>query len=375
MPKLCPSNIEAGWPEKAVDPLHGRDGDGLEQVSIAVQRKPSGVVPRLLRDVLGMLSCGNQPMGVFPSSENTRPVFRGAAWRTRRTVGTMSTSPTLCSVFGVWATRLYKERVTRILLRRKSMSSSLMRHGYVTWQGQRHGGVPIVFVGTTNRMASVPGALKSRFAEHIRLDFYTAAELALIARQSARRMGLSLTDEAAAWVGANSGGEPRKTNRRILRNVRNLLPGPAPTADLEAVKKALELSSLHAGGLATPQVEYLHYLEQRRGDGRAGVRCSLLGHRLKGSAVLRRALPDPRGVRHGDPLGAATDPEGSRLPEGLRRRDRQMRAQREVRRGATVTITTLRSGGFLITGTRNRVREGHRTKSGGREVLDKITAS
>jgi Holliday junction DNA helicase RuvB len=142
---------------------------------------------------------------------------------------------------------------------------SLMTHGYVTWQGQQYGGVPIVFVGTTNRTASVPGALKSRFAEHIRLDFYAPAELALIAQQSAARMGMTLTDEAAAWIGENSGGEPRKTNRRILRNVRNLLSEASATADLETVRKALELSGLHAEGLATPQVEYLRYLDSVSG--------------------------------------------------------------------------------------------------------------
>ncbi len=37
----------------------------------------------------------------------------------------------------------------------------------------------------------------------------------------------------------------REVNRRILRNVRNLLPGRLPTANLNTVKGALELSGLY----------------------------------------------------------------------------------------------------------------------------------
>lgn len=68
----------------------------------------------------------------------------------------------------------------------------LMTHGYVTWKGQRYGGTPITVMGTTNRMAGVPGPLKSRFGEVLDVDFYSPVELAEIARRSAVRMGLSL---------------------------------------------------------------------------------------------------------------------------------------------------------------------------------------
>lgn len=138
----------------------------------------------------------------------------------------------------------------------------LMTHGYVTWRGGRYGGVPITVVGTTNRMASVPGALRSRFAEHVHLDFYPPEELAEVARRTAVGMGMLLTSSAADFIGQNAGGEPRKVNRRILRGARNLVRGFMPTVDLEVVKRALELSGLRPGGLTKAQAEYLRFLAE-----------------------------------------------------------------------------------------------------------------
>ncbi len=148
---------------------------------------------------------------------------------------------------------------------------SLMTHGYVVWRGQRYGpSFPVVVAGTTNRMAAVPPALKSRFAEHVAVDYYPPEELAAIAKHSALGLGLMLTDEAAAFLAENSGGEPRKLIRRLLRNLRNILPGWLPTADLAAAKRALQLSGLRPGGLSKPQYEYLRFLAGCEG-GTAGL--------------------------------------------------------------------------------------------------------
>lgn len=135
---------------------------------------------------------------------------------------------------------------------------SLMTHGYVQWRGERFGNVPVTIVGTTNHMARVPRALKSRFHEVILIDFYPPTDLAEIARRSARRMGFTLTDDAAAFIGENAAGEPRKVNRRILRNIANLLNGTV--ADLDTVKEALRLSGLRVKGLTRSQFQYLEFL-------------------------------------------------------------------------------------------------------------------
>jgi len=136
---------------------------------------------------------------------------------------------------------------------------SLMTHGAVTWQGERYGNVPVSIIGTTNSMSRVPRALKSRFHEVVLVDYYQPTDLAEIARRSALRMGFSLKDDAAAFVGENAAGEPRKVNRRILRNIANLLNGRT-VADLGIAREALRLSGLRARGLTRSQAEYLSFL-------------------------------------------------------------------------------------------------------------------
>ncbi len=100
----------------------------------------------------------------------------------------------------------------------------LMTHGYCTWQGHElYRNLPVSILATTNYLASVPGALKSRFAEVMPIRYYPPEELALIAQQASKRMGFALTDEAAVFVGQSAAGEPRKVINRLLRIVKNIL--------------------------------------------------------------------------------------------------------------------------------------------------------
>jgi Holliday junction DNA helicase RuvB len=146
---------------------------------------------------------------------------------------------------------------------------TLMTHGYVQWKGERYGGVPVSVVATTNHMTRMPRALKSRFQETVLIDYYRPAELAVVAKQTAARMGFGLTDEAAGWIGENAAGEPRKVNRRILRGIANLLNGRTE-ADLELARQALTLSGLRPKGLTRSQFEYLAFLSECE-DQTAGV--------------------------------------------------------------------------------------------------------
>lgn len=145
----------------------------------------------------------------------------------------------------------------------------LMTSQYVQWKGERYGGVPITILATTNHMARVHRALKSRFHEVVLIDYYPPVELAEIAYWSALRMGFELDTDAALWIGENSAGEPRKVNRRILRGIANLLDGRAE-ADLGLVREALRLSGLRPRGLSRSQFDYLRFLSTCE-DGTAGV--------------------------------------------------------------------------------------------------------
>lgn len=140
---------------------------------------------------------------------------------------------------------------------------TLMTHGYIYYQGERFGLVPVSIVGTTNHMASVHSALKDRFQVVAKLDYYSPEELGKIAAQTAHKMGIRMTDEAAMFIGLNGGGEPRKVTRRILPALANLVYGGA-VADVAAVERALALSALRPGGLTKSQVDYLKFLESSK---------------------------------------------------------------------------------------------------------------
>lgn len=145
---------------------------------------------------------------------------------------------------------------------------SLLSFGYVTYEGARFGLVPITIIGTTNFVSYVPPALRSRLLP-IKLDFYSVGELAAIAMLAARKIGITLSAEAAAFIGSNSGGEPRKITRRIIPCLLNLLGGQS-FGDVEIVKRAVALSGLRAAGLTKSQVEYLEFLSGAK-DQTAGL--------------------------------------------------------------------------------------------------------
>lgn len=138
---------------------------------------------------------------------------------------------------------------------------SLMVVGYCTWRGARlYEHLPLSIVGTCNFLSAVPRALKSRFAEVLEIGYYEPHELALIAKQSAAKMGFSLTEEASAFVGESVGGEPRRVNNRILRVINNLRV-PGQIVGLDTAREALRRSGLRPAGLSKAQFKALSFLE------------------------------------------------------------------------------------------------------------------
>ena len=75
-------------------------------------------------------------------------------------------------------------------------------------------------VGATTRAGLLPGPLRDRFGFTGHMDFYDPADLEVILRRSARLLGVTLDDDAAAEVAGRSRGTPRIANR-LLRRVRD----------------------------------------------------------------------------------------------------------------------------------------------------------
>src|SRR3954454_14545635 len=79
---------------------------------------------------------------------------------------------------------------------------------------------PFTLIGATTRAGLLTSPLRARFGIVHRLDFYEQHDIEEIVRRSARILGVSLDDAAAAEIGRRSRGTPRIANR-LLRRVRD----------------------------------------------------------------------------------------------------------------------------------------------------------
>jgi Holliday junction DNA helicase RuvB len=79
---------------------------------------------------------------------------------------------------------------------------------------------PFTLVGATTRAGMLTNPLRDRFGIVSRLEFYTAAELALIVDRSARLLSVEVWPEGATEIASRSRGTPRIANR-LLRRVRD----------------------------------------------------------------------------------------------------------------------------------------------------------
>lgn len=79
---------------------------------------------------------------------------------------------------------------------------------------------PFTLVGATTRSGLLSAPLRSRFGLSIRLDYYEAAELELIAKRSARILDVDVDDAGAREIAGRSRGTPRICNN-LLRRVRD----------------------------------------------------------------------------------------------------------------------------------------------------------
>jgi Holliday junction DNA helicase RuvB len=76
-------------------------------------------------------------------------------------------------------------------------------------------------VGATTRSGLLSAPLRARFGMSLRLDYYSAEDLARIVRRSAGILGTEIEPEAAVEIARRSRGTPRVANR-LLRRVRDV---------------------------------------------------------------------------------------------------------------------------------------------------------
>ena len=130
---------------------------------------------------------------------------------------------------------------------------------------------PFTLVGATTRTGLITSPLRDRFGYSARLEFYDAADLAVILLRSAGILGVEVEREGARQIAARSRGTPRIANR-LLKRVRDyaeVRAGGVITDDVAA--RALELFDIDHRGLDRMDRRVLDQLCRHFGGGPVGL--------------------------------------------------------------------------------------------------------
>ena len=129
---------------------------------------------------------------------------------------------------------------------------------------------PFTLIGATTKAGMLSGPLRSRFGITERLHFYSAEELRSIVQQSARYLGLTISDSGALIIGNASRGTPRIA-KKIVRRIRDFAQVRKEPASDELVKKALGFLSIDTDGLTKVDHMFLQVLLERFDGGPTGI--------------------------------------------------------------------------------------------------------
>ncbi len=131
--------------------------------------------------------------------------------------------------------------------------------------------VPFTLVGATTRSGLLTNPLRDRFGIPMRLEFYTAPELAQIVGRAGRLLSMPLSEDGALEIAKRSRGTPRIAGR-LTRRVRDFAQSDAGAfIDKVAVDNALRRLDVDASGLDSMDRRYLNCIAKNYGGGPVGV--------------------------------------------------------------------------------------------------------
>jgi Holliday junction DNA helicase RuvB len=129
---------------------------------------------------------------------------------------------------------------------------------------------PFTLVGATTRSGLLPNPLRDRFGFTAHLEFYDESELSQVLQRAAVMLGFDVDKDALAEIAGRCRGTPRIANR-LLRRVRDFALVHGRTADIDAVRAALELYDVDALGLDRLDRAVLHAILERFDGGPVGL--------------------------------------------------------------------------------------------------------
>ncbi|MEK7560642.1 MAG: Holliday junction branch migration DNA helicase RuvB [Patescibacteria group bacterium] len=131
---------------------------------------------------------------------------------------------------------------------------------------------PFTIVAATTRIGLLSGPLRSRFGATFRLDPYSAEDIGLIIRQSARVLGITVAPEGVETIARAARSTPRVANR-LLKRVRDYAQvhdASVVTADI--ADKTLRLLDIDDLGLEAMDRKILSTIAEKFSGGPVGLR-------------------------------------------------------------------------------------------------------
>jgi len=109
---------------------------------------------------------------------------------------------------------------------------------------------PFTLIGATTRSGLLASPLRDRFGIFHHLEFYSTEDLAQIVRYSAKKLGVTMDDDAAHEVARRARGTPRIANR-LLRRVRDYsqVKGQSARVEKALVEQAMKTLGIDPVGL------------------------------------------------------------------------------------------------------------------------------
>ena len=130
---------------------------------------------------------------------------------------------------------------------------------------------PFTLVGATTRTSLLTSPLRDRFGMVMRLNFYSAEELARIIARSADILAMQIDNDASVELARRARGTPRIANR-LLKRVRDFAHDRAVTQiSSQLIVDALALLQVDSSGLDTMDRSILELIIDKFSGGPVGI--------------------------------------------------------------------------------------------------------
>ena len=129
---------------------------------------------------------------------------------------------------------------------------------------------PFTLVGATTRAGLLATPLRDRFGIPIRLEFYTAEELARIVYAAGQKLGADIREDGATEIARRARGTPRIAIR-LMRRVRDFAEAEGAPLDKAAAARALARLEVDEDGLDALDRRYLDALVRTYAGGPVGA--------------------------------------------------------------------------------------------------------